>query len=239
MLAKAEPVVRKNSQKEYVLKEPVAKRAPIYPWDKKGPSKYTKITKEHFRCKGSFANPVRTVVQKNGSLERYFDCGGMDRHSLYLKEGQEYIYPVLLNLLNYIQEVSGHKVIITSGYRCPDHNAYVDPANHSSKHMVGAAVTFYVQDFDIQKVVLLIQKYYAQNKELSSFERYTKNDTDCSTPPWMNKEVYVKLYMGSEGRNPDNGHPFPYLSLQVRHDMIRDKKVAYSWEEAFRSYLRK
>ena len=239
MLTKAEPIVRKSNNKEYLLKEPVIRPSPNYPWTKKGSSKYTKITKEHFRCKGSFTNPVRTVVQKSGSLERYFDCGGMDRHSLYLKEGQEFIYPVLINLLNYVQEVSEHKVIVTSGYRCPDHSIYVEPSNRSSKHMVGAAVTFYVQDYDIQKVVNLIQKYYVQDKKLCHFERYTKEDTDCSIQPWMNKEIYFKVYKENEGRNCDNSHPFSYISLQVRHDMSCDKKVVYSWEEAFRSYLRK
>lgn len=244
-VVRAEPVVRKSEQKDYTLKAPAQKKAPLYPWDQKLAGKHTKISKEHFRCKGSFANPVRTVVQKDGTIGRYFDCGGVDRHSLYLKEGKEFIYPILLDLLNYVQKATGHKVIVTSGYRCPDHNAYVDssPQNSTSKHMMGAAVTFYVQDYDNQKVIDVIMKYYEQRypsqKELNHFERYAKNDTDVSTPPWMNKEIFIKLYKKEEGRSPDNSHPFPYISLQVRHDLARDQKVVYSWDEAFRSYLRK
>lgn len=242
---RAEPVVRKSSQIEFALKAPVQKRRAAYPWEHKLSGKHTKITKEHFRCKGSFASPIRTVVGKNGETARYFDCGGVDRHSLYVKEGKEFIYPVLLDLLNYIQTKSGHKVIVTSGYRCPDHNTYVDPSpqNAASKHMIGAAVTFYVQGLEADKVMPLITKFYQERypdqKEFIEFERYNKSDTDVTTAPWKNKELFIKLYKPGEGRNPDNSHPFAYLALQVRYDLAREQKVVFTWDEAFRSYLRK
>lgn len=238
--AQAEPVVRKSSQQDYALKPAIAKPPPRYPW---GQGQFTRITKEHFRCKGSFANPVRTVIDKKGTPNRYFDCGGVDRHSLYLRDGKEFIYPILIDILNYLQTKTGRKVIVTSGYRCPDHNAYVEPASPASRHMIGAAVTFYVQDTDPDKVVSLIMTYYKERypdkKEFTDFERYTKNDIDVSTPPLHNKEIFIKLYKKGEGRNPDNTHPFSYLSLQVRYDKERDQKVVYTWDDAFHNYLRK
>ena len=31
------------------------------------------------------------------------------------------------------------------------------------------------------------------------------------TIPWFNKEIFIKLYRKSEGRDGDNRHPYPYL----------------------------
>lgn len=219
-----------------------------YPWQQKMISKYPRITKDFFRCKGSMTHPPK-VIEKNGEKVRYFDCGGIDRHGLPLREGKEFIYPILIELLNYLQIETEKKVVITCGHRCPDHHTYVDPTtfNKGYKHMIGAQVSFYVQGMEDRPeaiVALLIDFYkkhprYKNIKEYEEFKRYNKPDTDVSTPPWMNKEIFVKLYKKNEGRDFDNRHSYPYIGIQVRFDRDLNETVQYSWEKAHQNYLRK
>jgi hypothetical protein len=232
---------------EYLFKpQPPAKVArALYPWESHSANK---ITKEYFRCKGSSLNPPRFVQQKT-ELVKLSDCGGCDKHSLPLNNNKEFIYPILIDILNYIQDKSGQKIVITSGHRCPDHNTYVDGSkeNQSSKHMIGAEVSFYVQGWEDhpEKAIQLIQDYYKTNpkyakmKEFQEFERYEKGNTNVLTPPWMNKEIFIKLFKKKEGRNFDNRHPYPYVSIQVRYDTATNEKVIYTWEKANRNFLRK
>lgn len=218
-----------------------------YPWEKGQTAHGPKITKEFFRCKGSSLNPVHTVQEK-GELVRYFDCGGAEKHSLPLRENKEFVYPILIDLMNYIQMKTKKRVVITSGHRCPEHNTYVDssPSNQYSKHMIGAEVSFYVQGMEDQPETLVkhIQEYYKStpkyqtDKEYLEFQRYEKDDANVATPPWYNKEVFVKLFKKKEGRNFDNRHPYPYLSIQVRYDTDLQQKVTYNWDQAYHNYLR-
>lgn len=217
---------------------------PSYPWEDQTIGNVPKITKEFFRCKGSSSNPSRCEVVR-GELTRYFDCGGSQKHSLPLREGKEFIFPVLLELLNHIQKTTGKRVWITSGHRCPDHNTYLNssPANLYSKHMIGAEVSFYVQGLEYEPGVVLkiLFDYYKQNYAglpEYEFKRYQKPDTDVSTPPWFNKEIFLKLYTSHEGRDIDNRHPYPYISIQVRYDRDTKERVVYSWDQAWRNYLR-
>lgn len=218
-----------------------------YPWEKGQIGSYPKITKEFFRCKGSTLNPMR-ATQEKGELARYFDCGGAEKHSLPLRNEKEFIYPILLELVNYIQIKTQKRVVITSGYRCPEHNLYVDSSlsNRYSKHTLGAEVSFYVQGLELHPEVVIqhIQEYYKTipkyqgKKDYLEFLRYEKDDLNISTLPWYNKEVFVKIYKPKEGRNFDNRHPYPYLSIQVRFDYDLQEKVVYSWDKANQNYHR-
>lgn len=248
--------LRRHTQKgEYIYRKqneslihipPIEKKSQkVYPWNKDLRGNFSKITKEFFRCKGSSLNPFHNI-QNNGQINRQYDCRGSDKHSLPLKDGKEFIYPILIELVNYIQEVTDRHVVITSGHRCPEHNTYVDPkpANQYSKHMIGAEVSFYVQGLEEQpeQIVKIIQNFYKVNpryagiKEYEEFKRYEKKDTNVSTHPWMNKEIFLKLYRKKEGRNFDNRHPYPYLSVQVRHDRETNEKVTYTWDKAYYNY---
>jgi len=140
------------------------------------------------------------------------------------------------------------KVIITCGHRCPQHNRYCDSAedNRTSKHMVGAEVDFYVEGFENKPelIVDLLKDYYLYDPETqndpayTTFKRYTKADSHVSTHPWYNAEVYIKIHRDNEGRDFDNQHSNPYISIQVRIDRNKKKRVTYTWEQAFYSYLR-
>lgn len=218
-----------------------------YPWESGKSGNNSKITKEFFRCKGSSLNPVR-VVQEKGETVRYFDCGGADKHSLPLRNNKEFIYPILIDLLNYIQTKTQKRVVVTSGYRCPEHNAYVDFSADScySKHMIGAEVTFYVQGLEQapEAIVKIIQEFYKTTpkyqglKDYLEFQRYEKGDALVSKQPWFNKEIFIKVFKPKEGRNFDNRHPYPYISIQVRYDEETKEKVIYTWDKAHHNYLR-
>lgn len=238
-VVKLVPLQRAAFEKTKPISPPIAQAAPLYPWEESNPSSLPKITKEHFRCKGTPLNPPQ-IVHKEKETIRYYDCGGATKHSIPLRNGKESIYAIQIELLNYLQEKTGKRVVITSGHRCPEHNTYVDPSveNQYSKHMIGAEVSFYVQGLEEKPevIVRLLQDYYKQQPGFE-FERYQK-ETNVSTLPWFNKEVFIKLFKAHEGRNLDNRHPYPYISIQVRWDRETNEKVTYSWDKAFRNYLR-
>lgn len=220
----------------------VAKSSPkLYPWETILDSQYPYISKEFFRCKGSADHPSLLRGE-----QRIFDCGGANLHSLPLLDGKEFVYPILIELLNYVQKTLNAKVVVTCGHRCPDHNSYSDPttANRYSKHMLAAEVDFYVEGYenDPAKVIAAIMQYYQKDpkasQDLKHFSRYTKSDTNVSTHPWYNQEVFVKLVKANEGRDFDNQHPYPYVSIQVRQDRDTNTAVVYSWKQAFYNYHR-
>lgn len=232
---------------EYLFKVPPPEPvAPIpYVWETNLIGGCPKITKEYFRCKGSSLNPVR-LVQKVKQVDHYIDCGG--GHSLPLKDNKEFVYPILIDLLNHIQARTNCKVVITCGHCCPDHQAYSDPSpqNQYSKHMIGAEVAFYVQGMENspEKISQLIQNYYKtepkyeNHSDYVQFKPYEKNDANTSITPIYNKEIFLKIYKENEGRNFDNRHPYPYIAIQVRYDFEAKERVVYAWNLAHRNYLR-
>jgi len=212
----------------------VQKRA-SYPWESKRIGPHLRITKEFFRCRGSVLNPP-IQIHKFKELVYHFDCGGIERHSLPIKNEKEFIYPILIDLLNHIQEKTGKKVVITCGHRCPMHNLYADAsiAAQSSKHLIGGEVDFYVEGFEHNPtaIVDILQEYYS-----APFER-SSQFSSASTPSWNNKEVAITLYHSFEGRDYDNDHPHPYLSIQVRYDTKQKRAVYFNWHQAYNGYLK-
>ncbi len=225
----AEPIRRKSDEYYFPITTPTVKQRELYPWEDS--LEFPKITKEFFRCRG-----------RGDDLR---DCGATS-HGLPLFCGKEGVYPILLELLNYLQIETKSRVVITCGHRCPIHNLYAEPHAKTSKHMIGAEVDFYIQGWEDQpeKVVeLLIQFYqkyprYRHLSEYQTFLRYEKGDTGTAIPPWYNKEIFIKIYSAKEGRDGDNRHPYPYLSLQVRYDRDLKERVVYSWERAQKGYLK-
>lgn len=246
-IPKGEYIFRHHDESFVQVEPMVPLKRVCYPWEEAKQCNYPKITKDFFRCQGSHLNPIR-VVQKEKEMVRFFDCGGAQKHSLPLRDQKEFIYPILIDLLNYIQTKTGKRVVITCGHCCPEHNAYLDPspANQMSKHMLGAEVDFYVQGMEQQpqEVVHLILAYYREQakykglKEFEEFKRYEKEERQVSIPPWYNKEIFVKVFKKNEGRDFDNRHPYAYIAIQVRYDWSRDESVTYSWDKAFRNFHR-
>lgn len=243
---KGEYIFRRHEESLVQVEPMVPIKKISYPWEEDRQCQHPKITKDYFRCKGSSLNPVH-LFQKEKEIVRFYDCGGTQRHSLPLRDQKEFIYPILIELLNYIQIQTGKRVVVTCGHCCPEHNSYLNPSssNQTSKHMLGAEVDFYVQGMEQrpEKIVDYIFTYYKEQekykglKEYQEFKRYEtdKNGTNFS---WYNKEIFIKILQKNEGRDFDNRHPYPYICIQVRHDWDLDEKVNYSWDKAFRNFLR-
>src|ERR1700722_1356385 len=109
--AHGEYIYRLHQESLFVPSPAVKKERIPYPWEKQNQGNVLQITKEYFRCKGSSLNPMRTVQYKGETINR-FDCGGFQKHSLPLRDGREFIYPILIDLLNYIQSKSGKRVVV-------------------------------------------------------------------------------------------------------------------------------
>lgn len=246
--AKAELIYRRHDEIHYAIPAIQGRVRDHYPWEEGYVGRFPPITKEWFRCRGSGMNPPHTIKKEGQPSLYHIDCSGSERHSLPLRNGEEFIYPILLEILNDLQIKTNQKVVVTCGYRCPQHNTYADAStpNQISKHMIGAEVDFYVQGFETrpEEIIKLIMQFYKEKahylgkKEYQNFERYEKKDTDVTTPPWYNKEIFIKLYKKNEGRDIDNRHPYPYISLQVRYDKDLNEKVTYSWQKANTCYKR-
>lgn len=229
-------IVRRTEQEQSLSTPFISRETITYPWASVS-SSVRPITRAFFRCKGRWDHPYRKEVI-DGEEIYLQDCGGFEQHSLPLRDGKEFIYPILLALLNYIQEKTGQEVEIVAGHRCPEHQRYVDasPQGQIAKHMVGAEVAFYVRGYEEspEEIISLLEDYYHD----SPFQRYEKSDTNVRTKPWYNKEIFLKIFQADEGRNPDVAFSHPYLSMQVRWDPETGKRVVYSWDEAYRNYYR-
>lgn len=218
--------------------------SPTYAWKRNTDSKFQVITKEHFRCKGSSLNNAYLIDDSSG--ERLLsDCKGGNRHSLPLHNEQEFIYPILITLLNEIQNKTGKKLVILSGHRCPTHNEYIDYSkyNLNSKHTIGAEVAFFVEGLENspEALVNILMEHYKEDtegKEYTNFDRYLKSDTNVSTQPWYNKEIFIKLHKNNEGHNKEIFKTHPFISVQVRYDREKKQRVNYTWNLAHQNYYR-
>ncbi len=244
--AHKEVIYRNHNDKNYALDIPVKRVREAYPWEASQGAQFPRITKEFFRCKGSSSHPP--MIKDVASHETLYDCGGILKHSLPVRGGKEFIYPILLDILNYLQMKTSHKVVITCGHRCPTHNTYSDASisNQASKHMLGAEVDFFIEGMEKfpEKIVDMIIGYFQEiepykgKKEYEKFLRLESHLTNVIIPPWYNKEILIKVYQKNEGRDFDNKHSYPYLCLQVRFDREKQEKVIYSWDKAFKGFLR-
>ena len=245
--AKAEYIVRRHDTRFFPIFTPKKQTRDLYPWEDGKIDNISKITKDFFRCKGSSLNPT---IFDDKSIEKplaYEDCQGASKHSLPIINKKENVYPILIEILNFLQSKTRKRVVITSGHRCPKHNSYCNSSkeNRTSKHLIGAEVDFYIQGLEEkpEEVVDLILSFFKENKrylgkkEFTDFLRY-ENETNVCVKPWYNKEVFVKLFQKEEGRDFDNRHPYPYISIQVRYDRDTKERVVYSWEKANTGYLR-
>lgn len=226
-----ESIKRKASDSNFELKDPIqAENQEIYPWQKKYIGHLPKITKEFFRCKGHPSHPPLCIKSEDNQVTYQPDCDGIESHSLPIRDGREFIYPILIDLLNHVQEITGRRVVISSGHRCPTHNLYIDPSkkNRVSKHLIGAEVDFYVEGMENQadSILEILKNFYASNP--------LKNRGHS----WLNQEVIITKHSMKEPFNGDNQHGFRYITIEVCYDKDKKKPVHFSWKLGYNGFHR-
>ena len=182
----SEPLAARVQTAHFSLAAPKLQTPSPYPWQDEFTSTLRPITKEYFRCQGNPLNSPRIVVEGTKEVQRYYDCCGGDKHSLPLRDQKEYVYPILIELLNELQRKTNMPVIVTSGHRCPTHQTFIDatPKASGSKHLICAEVCFYVQGLEERPEALLqhlfdyykTQESYKDKKEYATFSRFEKRD---------------------------------------------------------------
>jgi hypothetical protein len=235
-----QPIVRQHDEKILSKGEMILVEKEKYPWEKQLLGRYSPITKEHFRCKGNPLNPQIQVASESETIKVIRDCGGIDKHSLPVKGDKEFIYPLLIELLNEIQKKMAAKVVVTCGHRCVEHNLYSDQTQSGrvSKHMIGAEVDFYVEGYENkpQEVLQVIRQFYQDTTRyqgLKEFQVFSK----VSTNKIENKEIAVTINSKNEKRDYDNRHPYPYLTIDLKFDFDAKKRVEYTWKEAHHNLM--
>ncbi|MBN2479858.1 MAG: DUF882 domain-containing protein, partial [Parachlamydiales bacterium] len=154
---KVDKITRLEKDHFFDFNEPKQKKLEAYPFEE-NLENISKITKEYFRCKGNPLNPERIDESDPDNIKVYLDCEGSSKHSLPLMHNnKEGVYPILIDILNYIQKKTKKKVIITCGHRCPKHNQYsdFDSSAKLSKHLIGAEVDFYVEGYEQKYLEIL------------------------------------------------------------------------------------
>jgi len=235
----AERIARNHDDMLDFIKNPSIKKSEPYFWEDVDQVYLPKITKDFFRCRGHNKNPPKEF---NKVLLN--DCNGSSKHSLPLIHGRENVYQTLLDILNYIQINLNQKVVITCGYRCPKHSVYAEPMQAESYHMIGAEVDFYIKGYETKAdtVVEEIINYYKNSdlyknqSDYTNFQRVSVNGT--KTKAWVNKEICIKYFDKSEGRDIDNRHPYPYISIQVKYDKALKEKIVFSKSKAEKGYYK-
>lgn len=231
-----EKIYRFEEEIEYPLLPPQKKEKEKYPWEKEAQVKLDPVAVSDFICKGSKKHPNRIIVRASQEELSYEDCGGKEEH------GTPTIYPILPRLLNRVQELTGRRVVITSGFRCPKHEQYLHPGEvaPSSLYTHGAACDFYVEGLQNspQIVIKIIQDFYKQDPATSHDPSFTvfhrlPLDTSHAVTPWINREICLIINTDQEGRNPDNAHDFPYISLLVHYDREAKKPIKTTWQGIF------
>jgi len=156
-------------------------------------------------------------------------CFGIKSHSLPIRNGKEFIYPILIQLLNLVQEEE--KVVIVSGHRCPEYNRHIGGAA-TSKHQIGAAVTFYVEHTDSQLIIEKILSYDPK-QEMGQFVKIQGKRGVY----WANREVKVEL-LRDQKEGIEKGEGPLLIELEVLFDRDASRRVNYSWDEAHKNLFR-
>jgi hypothetical protein len=234
MHALSEPILRYAGEQFHAINFPEKKVRERYSWENTLAHQFPKITKEAFRCKGS-GNPKPKILRENVAI---FDCQGADKHSLPLNDDKEMIYPALLEILNYLQDHLRKKVVVTSGHRCYAHQTYLlgTSSGALTKYLIGAQVDFLIDGIQAssEKIIACLSAYY---QELFPDQKEYQLEKSVAGV-WQNKEISLKLFAKHEGRNEDNAHEYPYLSIELKHDRLLDKKIQVNMQQAMNGYYR-
>ncbi|MCF7806751.1 MAG: hypothetical protein K9M07_00185 [Simkaniaceae bacterium] len=230
-----EPIYRLSDETCITVEPGHSRLRERYPWEERLVGDFPAITKEFFRCKGSHSHSDIVLGDKV-----FRDCGGIETHSLPIQDRDEFVYPILLNLLNYVQAQMKRQVVVVCAHRCPLHQAY---ATHSSekkisKHMMGAEVDFYVngaEDKPYEAVKYLMQ-YYRDDPDVLEKKPFTQffeaSSSQNGVSSWMNREIIIRIHHSQGEEDLDHPTTHPFITIELRYDRISGKRVDFNWNQA-------
>ena len=225
-----EKIYRLSHEKVYVEEDRVLATRELYPWENE--TEFAKITMNTLRCRGD-----NTHVPRHKKDKEYVDCNGMHDHGLPYVDGEEFVYPVLVSLLNKIQNSFNKRLIVTSGHRCPRHNNYLTlGASKISKYMIGAKVDFYVEGMEEGVDDVIERIMYLYENDSDEYRRFTKTTGQGHFPAWRNKEISISA--SSEGEHSvtlKKNHPV--ITVEVRWDRERNQRVNLDWKKAYQGFI--
>lgn len=190
-----------------------------------------KLSAQINRCKG-------TDKDVSNQDEKVHDCSEHTLDDFNQKEGTNIKLDPRLAKFIFNEIISkGYKVLITSGFRCPEHNHFSQISDISGKtkkdslHSKAEAVDFIL--LDNQGIPLTYQELKNLELTLENQDKYIipqdKLDDLHSNNPYISTNIntlfYITSYKPEEGRDPDNNHPWSYMHLDFRTININDPLV--------------
>ena len=89
----------------------------------------------------------------------------------------------LLEILNKLRNHYGKRIFVSSGHRCPDHNADVG-GGRKSQHLLGRAADIWVDGVNAHDVYHLLDSWYPFDFGLGKYEDFTHFDTRTKKARW-------------------------------------------------------
>lgn len=91
--------------------------------------------------------------------------------------------PDLINVLEDVREAFGRAVVVTSGYRCPEHNAAVGGAKHS-RHLTNEAADIVVAGASTKAVGDYLESQYPDRYGLGVAHKFVHIDVRPKRARW-------------------------------------------------------
>lgn len=226
-----EKIYRLSHEKAYEVEKPKLVRKMSYPWESE--TAYPKITMDTLRCRGDISHEKK---ERGGKV--YEDCKGLYEHGLPYVDGEEFVYPVLVHLLNKVQGAFDKKVVVTSGHRCPKHNTYLSLGKSKiSRYMIGAKVDFYVEGMEnnTEEIIERIMHFYSDEED--RYSRFQRVSHDNGSYSWKNKEISISISREGE-HSIIEGKKNSVISIEVRYDRDREELVRVEWDKAYQGFIR-
>ena len=195
-----------------------ATNRPSYPWDPML-SNTPRINKYHFCCRGSIEHPVYQTDKG-----WFSDCAGGQVHSLPLREDEEWISPVLIVLLNDLQDYFQTTAQVQCGHCCPIHYRYrIEKGERAvRRHMIGAAVDFTLKHKSVDDVI----PYLIERVNLYSSHPLSSIDPAYAQAPsaWKNKHFKIHT-LDNYSQEKSKA-----IRIEVFHDPILDENIRFQWD---------
>lgn len=97
--------------------------------------------------------------------------------------GKSKVSNELLAVLELVRSHFGEPVVITSGYRCPEHNKAVGGAPNS-KHLLGVAADIHVKNTDSSKVYKFLNDIFPDVYGIGLYSNWTHIDVRKKKARW-------------------------------------------------------